>query len=98
MIACLRSTRFMMPDRSVSIFLELRRLMDTGALARGSHTRQFVVTKRLGTKIDGKQVMLKKNFDTLPEARSYWCEQALILEDKGMNKLDIHIMGFHEED
>ena len=98
MIACLRSTRFMMPDRSASVFLDLRRLQDIGAILRSNESLQFVVMKRLSKKLDGKQIMMKKNFDTLAEARRYWCEQAMILEDKGMIKMDLHICGFHEED
>ncbi len=98
MIACLRSTRFMMPDGSASVFLDLRRLMDLDAMARGRKTRQFVVTRRLGHQVDGIKVIMNKSFDELPEARAYWCEQAMKYEDKGMQRLDIHIAGFHEED
>ena len=98
MIACLRSTRFMMPDRSASVFLELRRLQDIGAILRSSKTRQFVVTKRLGRGAGNIPVIMKKNFDTLPEARSYWREEAMKLTDRGMDRMDIHISGFHEED
>jgi hypothetical protein len=80
------------------VFLELRRLQDTDAIVRGSMTRQFVVTKRLGEKVRGVNLATKKNFDTLPEARAYWCEQAMRLEDEGRLKMDLKIAGFHEED
>ncbi len=98
MIACLRSTRFQSANRQAQVFLELRRLMDLNAVASGRHTKQFVVTKRLGHKVAGVPIIMKKNFDTLPEARTYWREQAMILTDQGMNRLDFHINGFHEED
>lgn len=98
MVACLRSTRFMMPDGSASVFLDLRRLQDPDAIARGHFTRQFVVTRRLGQQVDGIKVVTNKSFDELSEARRYWCEQAMKYEDQGMQRLDIHIAGFHEED
>ena len=81
MVACLRSTRFISPDRSISVFLDLRRLQDLDAIARGRFTLQFAVTRRLGGKVGGQNVIINKSFDTLPEARSYWCEQAMKLED-----------------
>ena len=96
MIACLRSTRFQTADRQAEVFLELRRLMDVNAVASGRHTKQFVVTQRM--RVANRPVITKKNFDTLPEARSYWREQAMILTDQGLEKLDFHISGFHEED
>ena len=96
MIACLRSTRFQSADRQSQVFLDLRRLMDINALAASRHTKQFVVTKRMS--LAGRPVITKKNFDTKTEARSYWLEQAMILTDTGMTRLDIHISGFHGED
>ena len=96
MIACLRSSRFMYPDGSASVHLDLRRLMDIDAIARGRSTLQFVVTRRLGAAA-GQNAVINKSFDTLAEARRDWCEKAMALEDKGMRRLDIHIAGFHEE-
>ena len=51
MIACLRSTRFMWPDGSGVVFLDLRRLHN---LSEQRHNKGFVVSRRL--KVDGKSV------------------------------------------
>jgi hypothetical protein len=98
MQACLRSTRFRCLDGSQCIYLDLRRLMDIKATARGHHTCQFQVMKRLGHKVGGNNIAFSKHFDTLPEARRYWYEEATKLLDAGMQKLDIQVVGFHEED
>lgn len=88
----------MLPDGSASVFLELRRLQDLDAIARGRFSRQFVVTRRLGQSVAGIKIVTNKSFDELPEARRYWCEQALKYQDQGMQQLDLMITGFHEED
>ncbi len=67
-------------------------MMDLNALVASRKTRQFVVTMRAGP------VISSKHFDDLPAARAYWCERAMVFEDKGMNRFDFQIMGFHEED
>ena len=91
MIACLRSTRFMYPDRSRSIFLELRRLHDIKA---AKNNKAFVVMKRMSM----PNLITQKAFGTLREARTYWREQASILADEGLVSTDFRIAGFHEED
>ena len=98
MIACLRSTRFMYPDRSASVFIDLRRLHNTAALNQ-RNAKSFVVSRRLSRPLDGlgTKMILNKWFNTLSEARSYWYEQAGILEDQGLTRLDFTISGFHEE-
>lgn len=83
MIACLRSSRFMYPDRSRSVFIELRR-----------RNGQFVVTRRT----THPNVMIHKEFAVIREAREFWRGEAVKLEDAGLIRLDMHIAGFHEED
>ena len=91
MIACLRSNRFMYPDRSRSIFLELRRRHDIQAQR---HNKQFSVMRRTNI----PNIVVNKNFDTIREARVYWIDQAKILTDQGLVPMDFRIVGFHEED
>ena len=93
MIACLRSSRFMYPqNRDAPVFLDLRRLHNLDNPPGGRNGKKFVVTKRL------PKIVINKGFDTLPEARNYWCGEAIKLEDLGMQKMDFTIQGFHEED
>ena len=89
MVACLRSARFIYPDNSASIFVELRRIHDTLASA---DNKTFVVTRRLG------QTMINKSFGTLSEARRWWTDQVTQLTDQGLRRVDSAILGFHEED
>lgn len=91
MVSCLRSTRFTYPDRSATIFLDLRRSHN---LDGGCDAKQFIVTRRTTF---GVRMISNKTFSTLNEARRYWTEQAMILEDQGLARMDYKIMGFHEE-
>lgn len=92
MVSCLRSTRFTYPDRSATVFLDLRRNHN---LDGGCDAKQFIVTRRTTF---GVRMISNKNFSTLNEARKYWIEQATILEDQGLHRMDYSIMNFHEED
>ena len=95
MVACLRSSRFMLGhDRTNPVHLDLRRLHN---LKAENDNKAFVVTKRFWMPETGR-ITSSKHFDTLAEARRYWCEQAVMLEDQGMQRMDWHISGFHEED
>ena len=91
MIACLRSAQFMYADGSGSIVVELRRHHDTTAQC---DNKQFLVTRRM-TRLP--HVILSKAFGTYNEAVRYWDEQFKKVEDMGLVKRDIHIVGFHEE-
>jgi len=87
MIACLRSARFIYPDDSASVFVELRR--------RGAgNDKKFVVTRRFPR----LQVIHNKSWDTINEARVHWDELVHELEDQGLRRCDSRIIGFHEED
>lgn len=88
----------MAPSGGSPIFLDLRRTQDTDAVVRGRNSLQFVVTMRTGQKVAGCHQVINKRFDTLSEARRAWCEQAMKLEDQGLQKFDFCIAGFHEED
>lgn len=95
MIACLRSSRFMYPqNRDAPVFLDLRRIHNTDTPPGGKNGKKFVVSKR----VLAAKTHINKGFTTLPEARSYWCGEAIKLEDLGMEKMDFVISGFHEED
>ena len=102
MIACLRSSQFLMRDTKGKhlVCLDLRRLQDLDAIARGRHTRQFVVTRRQEpvNRLTEMGTIHNKHFDDLPAARNYWRESAMKLIDLGYTKRDFLIMGFHEED
>lgn len=92
MIACLRSARFLYRDGSASVCVELRRHHNTDAQA---DNKTFSVTKRL-SRLPG--AMTVKHFGTLPEARRYWMTEVARFENRGMERRDARIMGFHEED
>jgi len=92
MIACLRSTRFMYPDRSASIFLDLRRLHNVERPRDVRNARRFIVTRRFG------KTVTNTGFDNLNEARDYWRIEAMKMTDQGLIRQDFHISGFHEED
>lgn len=92
MIFCLRSSRFSFPDRSATIFLELRRKHN---LKGGLNAKQFVVTRRTNF---GVKIISNKTYATLSEARKGWIAQAKTLEDQGLKREDFGIVGFHEED
>ena len=98
MIACLRSARFVLPDNSASVYIELRRLHNITAQSVDNSNRAFLVTKRYSNL---PNVMSRKLFEgsgALNEARSYWKHQMMILEDQGLRRCDDRIIGFHEED
>lgn len=82
MLACLRSTQFIYPDKSGSIYVELRR-----------HNKEFIVTQR----IPRLRIMHSVRKGTLNEARSIWLETIHRYEDSGMKRKDLLISGFHEE-
>jgi len=98
-VMCLRSTRFMDPmSRDFPIFLELRRFHNIKAGRGDKNSKAFVVMKRMmGSKTVPTET-LKWPFGTKAEARRHWLAEAFILEDKGLEKLDFKIDGFHEED
>ena len=94
-VMLLRSTRFMYPQaRNAPVFLDLRRIHDLDTPPGGRNGKKFVVSKRLLA----EKTHINKGFDTLPAARSYWCDEAIKLEDLGMDKMNFTISGFHEED
>lgn len=98
MIRPLRSSRFILGDRArpaASVVLELRRHQDLDAEVRGFETLRFLVTKRSTMP---PYFITTKVLGTKREARRYWEEQAHILEDQGMARLDVPIVGWHEED
>ena len=95
MIACLRSSRFMYPqNRAEPVFLDLRRFHNLDNPPGGKKGKKFVVSKR----VLAAKTTINKGFDTLNEARTHWCVEAMRLEDMGMQKMDFTISGFHEED
>ena len=91
MLACLRSAQFIYPDLSGSIVVELRRHHDTDAYC---DNKQFIVTKRF-TRMP--HLLMTKAFGTYPEAARYWDEQFKKVEDMGLVRRDVQIVGFHEE-
>ena len=91
MVSCLRSARLMSADRQRQVFVDLRRLHDTASVA---NNKTFVVSTRL----PAESVISHKRFGTLVEARRFWLERVTKLEDTGLQRHDIPIMGFHEED
>ena len=95
MIACLRSQKFMYPDYSASVTVELRRLHDTDVQALDEDSKKFVVTRRF-SRLPGS--MVNKSFGTLTEARRWWLTQVHMLEDEGLIPFEVKIVGFHEED
>lgn len=98
-VMCLRSTRFMDPmTRDHPVFLDLRRVHNLHAPPGGKNSKEFVVMKRMPARSPLPSKMVKWAFDTLPEARSQWLYEGYLMEDKGMEKLDFLIQGFHEED
>ena len=94
MIACLRSSRFLYPNGDAPIFLDLRRLHNLDSPPGGRGNKKFVVSKR----VLAAKTTINKGFDTLNEARTHWCVEAMKMEDMGMQKMDFTISGFHEED
>jgi hypothetical protein len=82
MMACLRSARFVFPDDSGSIFVELRR--------RNDH---FIVSER----IPKLKVLRNINRGTYREGCATWDELVHKHEDSGMRRSDLVIQGFHEE-
>ena len=98
-VMCLRSTRFMDPmTREHPIFLDLRRIHDIGAPMGAKNAKEFVVLKRMPGSAPVPSKTLKWAFGTKAEARHQWVYEAMMLEDKGMQKMDFLIQGFHEED
>ena len=91
MLACLRSAQFMYPDYSGSIVVELRRSHDIYAQC---DNKAFIVTRRM-TQLP--HVLISKAFGTYNEATRYWDEQVKLVEDMGLLRRDIKIIGFHEE-
>jgi hypothetical protein len=84
--------------RKHPVFLELRRCHDLGAPVGGKNSKEFVVMKRMPAAAPLPGKMLRWSFDTLEEARRQWLYEGVIMEDKGMQKMDFLIQGFHEED
>lgn len=82
MIACLRAARFVFPDDSGSVFVELRRRND-----------KFIISER----IPRLSVLRNISKDTFNEASAMWNELVHKHEDGGMRRCDPAIMGFHEE-
>jgi len=74
------------------VFLDLRRIHNLDNPPGGKGGKKFVVSRRV------RGATINKGFVTLPEARNYWCGEAIKLEDLGMEKMDFTISGFHEED
>lgn len=95
MVALLRLSRFMSPDKYNFVLLELRQLQDTKALVTSRHTKQFCVTKRF---TDFPNEIANNWFDTKKAARQFWSEEAVKMEDAGMQRYDFTIHGFHEDD
>jgi hypothetical protein len=82
----------MYPDRSASIFLELRRLHNVKIRSADGNNRRFVVTRRFGNNV------INTRFEQLKEARDFWRIEAMKMQDDGLKQHDFHIAGFHEED
>jgi len=89
-LACLRSARFLYPDGSGSIVVELRRHHDLNS----NGIKEFLVTRRLTM---SPTTLITKAFGTLPEAIRHWDLHVAVLTDKGMERRDDRIVGFHEE-
>lgn len=81
----------MYPDRSTSIFIELRRHHVTYAQC---DNKEFIVTRRLGFR---PPVIVNKSFGSFREAKRYWGQEVSKLEDQGLIRHDMSIVGFHEE-
>lgn len=94
MIACLRSARFMPPDRSRSMFVELRRHHDTRAKC---DNKQFIVTTRIPAFGPMAGTMIRKAHGTYQEAVKHWDETVRRYEDQGMVRDEMRIVGFREE-
>lgn len=98
MIACLRSARFSLPGDVASVYIELRRLHNISAPSADNQNRCFLVTKRYSNL---PNLISRKVFEGSGahiEARRYWKEQFVLLEDQGLRRCDDRIIGFHEED
>ena len=91
MIACLRSVQFQYPDQSGSIVVELRRHHDTKAQC---DNKAFVVMQRY-TRLPG--VVMRKAWGTYAEAVRDWDAKVVKIEDHGLTRRDIKIVGFREE-
>lgn len=98
MIACLRSSRFSLPDGSAPVFLDLRRVHNIQRASVSGDNKHFVVSKRISKFAAGSDAIINKGFEHLNEARTYWCAEAIRLEDEGRVRMDFHISGFHDED
>jgi hypothetical protein len=94
-IACLRAAKFVYPDDSAAIHVELRRHHDIRKNSVSKSNRRFVVVKRY-SRVDG-QPMVRKGFSTYPEAVRYWDVQVAMLTDQGLRRHDDQIIGFREE-
>ena len=93
-VMLLRSTQFLYPhNRAEPVFLDLRRFHNIKALG-GKNAKKFVVSERLPA-IDK---IINTGFDTKAEAKQFYCERLVTLEDLGMDKMNFTISGFHEED
>lgn len=89
MIALLRSAGFYYPD-GTAIFLDVRRLHDTGAQA-DNKTFQFM------RRCPRAGLVSIKDFGTYREAMVFWNDQVVRLEGEGLARRDPEIVGFHEE-
>jgi hypothetical protein len=85
-------------SRSTPVFLDLRRVHTLNAPPGGRGNKEFVVTKRMPAQTPLPAKMVKWEFGTLEEARRQWLYEGYIMEDKGMEKMDFLVQGFHEED
>lgn len=95
MIACLRAAKFVYPDDSAAIHIELRRHHDIRKGSVSDQHRRFIVVRRF-TRVDGAP-MVRKGFATYPEACRYWDTQVAMLTDQGLRRHDDRIIGFREE-
>jgi hypothetical protein len=95
-IALSRSAKFVYPDDSAAIHVELRRHHDIRprhASVRGDH-KSFVVMRRF-SRIKGP--VEKTPFKTYKEAARYWDVQVDMLTQQGLIRRDDKLMGFREE-
>lgn len=91
MLVCLRSALFQYPRDAGGVVVELRRHHDTDARY---DNKEFIVTRRL-TQMPG--ILITKVFGTYREACQHWDLHVKVLEDQGLERRNIRIMGFHEE-
>lgn len=95
MVSLLRSARFVYQDGSASIRVDLRRHHDLASAGQGDQdTKRFVVTRML---MRNPRVLINKTFGTYPEACRDWDTKVKLLEDEGMRRADVPIVGFHDE-